>query len=33
VILILGGVHVLYKGFIWKRPSPGKGGMLASVGM
>jgi hypothetical protein len=31
VILTLGGMHLLYDGFIWKRPSPGKGGMLAHV--
>jgi hypothetical protein len=30
VVLTLGGMHVLYDGFIWKRPSPGKGGMLTS---
>ena len=31
VVLTLGGMHVLYDGFIWKRPSPGKGGMLATA--
>jgi hypothetical protein len=31
VILTLGGMHILYDGFIWKRPSSGKGGMLAPV--
>ena len=31
VILTLGGMHVLYDGFIWKRPSPGRGGMLTTV--
>ncbi len=30
VILTLGGMHVLYDGFIWKRPSPRPGGMLSS---
>ena len=30
VILTLGGMHVLYDGFIWKRPSPAKGGMLTA---
>jgi hypothetical protein len=30
-ILTLGGMHVLYDGFIWKRPSPDKGGMLATA--
>jgi hypothetical protein len=28
VIFTLGGMHVFYDGFIWKRPAPGKGGML-----
>jgi hypothetical protein len=30
VVLTLGGMHVLYDGFIWKRPAPGGGGMLAA---
>jgi hypothetical protein len=30
VLLTLGGMHVFYDGFIWKRPSPGRGGMLAA---
>jgi hypothetical protein len=30
VVLTLGGMHVLYDGFIWKRPNAGRGGMLAS---
>jgi xanthosine utilization system XapX-like protein len=30
VILTLGGMHVLYDGFIWKRPSPNKAGMLVA---
>ena len=33
VILTLGGMHVLYDGFIWKKPSTGKGGMLATAGL
>ena len=28
VVFTLGGMHVLYDGFIWKRPAPGTGGML-----
>ena len=28
VILTLGGMHVFYDGFIWKRPAPERGGML-----
>jgi hypothetical protein len=28
VILMLGGMHVLYDGFIWKRPSAARGGLL-----
>ncbi len=31
VILTLGGMHVLYDGFIWKRPVPGTGGMLTTI--
>jgi hypothetical protein len=31
VILTLGGMHVLYDGFIWKRPTAGRGGMLAGA--
>ena len=29
VVFTLGGMHVFYDGFIWKRPSPGRGGMLS----
>jgi hypothetical protein len=29
VILTLGGMHVFYDGFIWKRPTADRGGMLA----
>jgi hypothetical protein len=28
VVFTLGGLHVFYDGFIWKRPSPSHGGML-----
>ncbi len=28
VVFTLGGMHVLYDGIIWKRPTPGTGGML-----
>jgi hypothetical protein len=28
VVFTLGGMHVFYDGFIWKRPTPGAGGML-----
>ena len=28
VILTLGGMHVFYDGFIWKRPAADRGGML-----
>jgi hypothetical protein len=28
VILTLGGMHVFYDGFIWKRPAAGRGGMF-----
>ncbi|HEV8295845.1 MAG TPA: hypothetical protein VGQ20_01065 [Acidimicrobiales bacterium] len=31
VIFTLGGMHVFYDGFIWKRPAPGKGGMLTTA--
>jgi hypothetical protein len=30
VVLTLGGLHVFYDGFIWKRPAPGGAGMLAT---
>jgi hypothetical protein len=29
VVFTLGGLHVFYDGFIWKRPAPGRGGMLS----
>ena len=29
VVFTIGGMHVFYDGFIWKRPAPGKGGMLS----
>ena len=29
VVFTLGGMHVFYDGFIWKRPAPGRGGMLS----
>ena len=28
VLLTLGGMHVLYDGFIWKQPTPDRSGML-----
>jgi hypothetical protein len=28
VVFTLGGLHIFYDGFIWKRPAPGRGGML-----
>lgn len=31
VILTLGGMHVFYDGFIWKRPAASRGGMLTDV--
>ncbi len=31
VILTLGGMHVFYDGFIWKRPSADRGGMLTAA--
>jgi hypothetical protein len=31
VILTLGGMHVFYDGFIWKRPAADRGGMLSAA--
>lgn len=31
VVLTLGGMHVLYDAFIWKRPAAGRGGTLAAA--
>ena len=32
VVLTLGGMHVFYDGFIWKRPAADRGGMLSVAG-